>query len=77
MLLKPSCTLDVEKEAFVNHSNRIIRSVLFLLLAFFSFAMIYSTYQNAQTARSLAQTSLESTALALSTAVENNSKRQG
>jgi signal transduction histidine kinase len=33
--------------------------------------MIYSTYQNTQTARSLAQTSLESTALALSTAVEN------
>ena len=50
MVLKPSCTLDVEKEALVNHSNRIIRSVLFLLLAFFSFAMIYSTYQNAQTA---------------------------
>lgn len=71
MVLKPSCTLDVEKEALVNHSNRIIRSVLFLLLAFFSFAMIYSTYQNAQTARSLAQTSLESTALALSKAVEN------
>lgn len=71
MVLKRSCALDVEKEALVNHSNRIIRSVLFLLLAFFSFAMIYATYQNTQAARSLAQTSLESMALALSTAVEN------
>jgi two-component system sensor histidine kinase HydH len=49
----------------------IIRAVLFLLLALFSFAMIYSTHQNMRMAQSLAQTSLESTALALSTAAEN------
>jgi two-component system sensor histidine kinase HydH len=59
------------KEVLINNINHIIRAILFLLLAFFSFAMIYSTHQNTRTARSLARTSLESTALALSTAAEN------
>jgi two-component system sensor histidine kinase HydH len=61
----------VKKEFLINNINYIIRAVLFLLLVFFSFAMIYSTHQNTQTARSLARTSLESMALALSTAAEN------
>ncbi len=44
---------------------------LFLLLAIFSAALVYITHQNAEIARSLAAKSLESTALALSTAAEN------
>lgn len=50
---------------------------LFSLLAFFSFALIYTTYQNTLTARSLALKSLESTALALSTAAENVLRKAG
>ena len=47
------------------------RMGLFLLLAFFSGALVYVTYQNGGIAHSLAEKSMESTALALSTAAEN------
>lgn len=47
------------------------RAGLFLLVAFFTAALTYVTYQNADNARSLAAKSLESTALALSSAAEN------
>jgi len=50
---------------------------LFLLLAIFSAALVYVTDQNAEIARSLASKSLESTALALSTAAENALRRYG
>ena len=50
---------------------------LFLLLAIFSAALVYITGQNAEIARSLASKSLESTALALSTAAENALRRYG
>jgi len=50
---------------------------LFLLLAIFSAALVYITDQNAEIARSLASKSLESTALALSTAAENALRRYG
>lgn len=50
---------------------------LSLLLAFFSTALVYITYQNAEIARTLASKSLESTALALSTAAENALRRYG
>lgn len=50
---------------------------LFLLLALFSAALVYITDQNAEIARSLASKSLESTALALSTAAENALRRYG
>ena len=50
---------------------------LFLLLAIFSAALVYITGQNAEIARSLASKSLESAALALSTAAENALRRYG
>ena len=50
---------------------------LFLLLAIFSAALVYITDQNAEIARSLASKSLESTALALSTAAESALRRYG
>ncbi len=50
---------------------------LFLLLAIFSAALVYITHQNAEIARSLATKSLESTALALSTAAENALRQFG
>lgn len=53
------------------------RAGLFLLLAFFTAALIYVTHQNAVIARSLASKSLESTALGLSSAAENALRRFG
>jgi len=53
------------------------RAGLFLLLAIFTAALVYVTHQNAAIARSLASKSLESTALALSTAAENALRRFG
>lgn len=53
------------------------RAGLFLLLAFFTAALIYVTYQNADIARSLASKSLESTALGLSSAAETALRRYG
>jgi len=50
---------------------------LLLLLAIFSAALVYITDQNAEIARSLASKSLESTALALSTAAESALRRYG
>lgn len=50
---------------------------LFLLAAFFSAALVYVTYQNTEIARSLALKSLESTALALSSAAENALREYG
>ena len=50
---------------------------LFLLLTIFSAALVYVTHQNAEIARSLASKSLESTALALSTAAENALRQYG
>jgi len=54
-----------------NCTPHLIRAAFFLFLTVFSFLMIYATHQNMQTARLLAWASLESTALALSTAAEN------
>lgn len=54
-----------------NYLPHIIRTVLSFLLAVFSITMIYSVHQSTQAARRLARTSLESTALAVSTAAEN------
>lgn len=51
--------------------HNFFRMGLFLLLTFFSAALIYITSQNVGIARSLAAKSLENTALALSTAAEN------
>ena len=53
------------------------RAGLFLLLAFFTAALIYVKHQNAVIARSLASKSLESTALGLSSAAENALRRFG
>jgi signal transduction histidine kinase len=53
------------------------RMGLFLLLAIFSAALVYTTRQNAEIARSLAEKSLESTALALSAAAENALRQYG
>ena len=57
--------------------SSIIRVSLFFLLAFLSVVMIYTSHQNSQAVRSLARTSLESTALALSMAAENALRRSG
>lgn len=57
--------------------SSIIRVSLFFLLAFLSVVMIYTTHQNSLAVRSLARTSLESTALALSMAAENALRRSG
>ncbi|OPY86250.1 MAG: Sensor protein ZraS [Syntrophus sp. PtaU1.Bin208] len=51
--------------------HNLFRMGLFLLLTFFSAALIYITSQNVGIARSLAAKSLENTALALSTAAES------
>jgi len=53
------------------------RAGLFLLLAFFTAALLYVTHQNAVIARSLASKSVESTALGLSSAAENALRRFG
>lgn len=53
------------------------RAGLFLLLAFFTAALIYVTHQNAVIARTLASKSVESTALGLSSAAENALRRFG
>lgn len=57
--------------------SSIIRAGLFLLLALLSVVMIYTTHQNSLAVQSLARTSLESTALALSMAAENALRRSG
>jgi len=53
------------------------RMGLFLLLAFFSAALVYITNQNVAIARSLAAKSMESTAFALSKAAENALRHYG
>ncbi len=49
----------------------IIRAGLLFLLLFFSFALIFTTYQNYQSAKELADQSLKNTALALAATAEN------